>query len=197
MTNPSASLDESAATSLRPEAYDPVLRALHWLTAVTFLTALLIGIYASTQVPGTSPRRELLEIHKSLGITVLLLTLLRLFWRMLSTPPREPASFGWLVRLASAANHGALYALMLLMPASGYLNSAAGGYSLNYFGLFSLPRLVPAGKALSEFGETLHGLAAWAVYLTVGLHVAAVAWHEAVKRDGTLARMWPGASRTR
>ncbi len=171
--------------------YDPVLRALHWITAVAFLVALAIGIYASTQVPGTSPRRELLEVHKSLGMTVLFLTVARLARRRFSKPPRYPAAFSRLVRLGSSVNHWGLYALMLAMPLSGYLNSAAGGYSLKYFWMFNVPRLVPASKALSDVGETVHGLAAWLVYLTVTLHVCAVLWHELVKRDGTLSRMWP------
>jgi cytochrome b561 len=179
-----------AASPPEPAAYDPVLRALHWITAIVFLVALAIGIYASTQAPGTSPRRELLEVHKSLGMTVLFLTLARLAWRMLSARPRYPAAFGWLVRMASSINHWGLYGLMLAMPASGYAYSAAGGYSLEYFWLFNLPRLVPDSKALSHLGENLHGFIAWIVYLAVTLHVAAVLWHELVRRDGTLSRMW-------
>jgi cytochrome b561 len=179
-----------AASPPEPAVYDPVLRALHWITAGVFLVALAIGVYASTQAAGTSPRRELLEVHKSLGMTVLFLTLARLAWRARSRQPHTPAAFGWLVRMASSANHWGLYALMLAMPLSGYVNSAAGGYSLKYFWLFSLPRLVPDSKALSLLGEEMHSFIAWIVYLTVTLHVAAVLWHELVKRDGTLSRMW-------
>jgi cytochrome b561 len=186
-----------AASAPEPVAYDPVLRALHWITAVVFLIALAIGIYASTQVPGTSPRRELLEVHKSLGMTVLFLTLARLAWRALSERPLTPAAFGWLVRVASSVNHWALYGLMLAMPLSGYTNSAAGGYSLKYFWLFSFPRLLPDSKALSHLGEDLHGLAAWIVYVAVTLQVAAVLWHELVERDGTLSRMWPARMRAK
>ena len=180
-----------ATTAPEPDAYDPVLRALHWITATAFLVALPLGLYASSQVAGTSPRREILELHKSLGMTVMFLTLARLVWRALSRQPHGAAAWGWLVRLASSLNHWGLYGLMLAMPLTGYLNSAAGGYSLKYFWLFSLPRLVPDSKALSQFGETLHALAAWLVYLTVTLHIVAVAWHELIKRDGTLSRMWP------
>jgi cytochrome b561 len=180
-----------AAPAPEPVAYDPVLRALHWITAIAFLGALGIGIYAATQAPGTSPRRELLELHKSLGMTVLFLSLARLAWRALSEQPHTPAAFGWLVRLASAVNHWALYGLMLAMPASGYAYSGAGGYPLEYFWLFDLPRLVPNSKALSLLGEDLHGFIAWIAYLAVTLHVVAVLWHELVKRDGTLSRMWP------
>jgi cytochrome b561 len=179
-----------AASAPEPATYDPVLRALHWITAIVFLVALAIGIYSSTQAPGTSPRRELLEVHKSLGMTVLFLTLVRLAWRALSRQPHAPAAFGWLVGIASSVNHWGLYGLMLAMPVSGYASSAAGGYSLEYFWLFNLPRLVPDSKALSLLGEDLHGFIAWIVYAAVTLHVAAVLWHELVKRDGTLSRMW-------
>ena len=98
-------------------------------------------------------------------------------WAGSTTPRRRPAP--------SAA-------LMLFMPLTGYWNSAAGGYSLPFFWLFQWPRLLPVDKASSRLGEELHVWGAWAIYAVVGLHLAAVLWHQWVKRDGVLSRMLPG-----
>jgi cytochrome b561 len=180
-------------TSDTPTSYDPLLRWIHWITAVLFIAAMLIGLYCGWQPPGTSPRRELLELHKSLGVTLFGLAMLRLIVRAATTAPLEPKSFGPLVRLASKLNHWALYGVLLAMPITGYLFSSAGGYSLKYFGMFSWPRLFAGNHELAQTGEWLHGTLAWFVYAVVALHIAATLWHVLVKQDETLARMWPRA----
>lgn len=173
------------------KAYDPLLRWIHWVTAVLFIMAMLIGLYCGLQPAGTSPRRELLEIHKSLGITLFLLTLLRVVVRSRTTAPPAPATFGPLVRALSQLNHWALYALLLIMPVTGYMFSSAGGYSLRYFWTFSWPRMFAGDKAIAHAGEIAHDTLAYLVYLVVGLHIAATLWHAFIVKDETLARMWP------
>ncbi|CAL76637.1 putative cytochrome b561 family protein [Bradyrhizobium sp. ORS 278] len=137
-------------------AYDPLLRRIHWATAVLFIAAMLIGLYCGLQPAGTSPRRELLEIHKSLGITLFVLAIVRLIVRARSTAPDAPATFGRMVRALSQLNHWALYALLLVMPVTGYMFSSAGGYSLRYFWTFSWPRLFAGDKAIAHAGEIAH-----------------------------------------
>ncbi len=171
--------------------YDPWLRRIHWATALLFITAMLIGLYCGLQPPGTSPRRELLEVHKSLGVTLFLLAILRLIVRTRTPVPSQPAAFGALVRAMARLNHGALYALLLIMPVTGYMFSSAGGYSLHYFWMFSWPRLFAGDKTIAHAGEIAHDTLAYLVYLVVGLHIAATLWHEFIKKDETLARMWP------
>lgn len=180
-------------TSETTSAYHPLLRRIHWITAVLFIVAMLIGFYCGLQPPGTSPRRELLEVHKSLGETLFLLAVLRLMVRAATTAPAEPSSFGPWVRLAARLNHWALYFILFAMPVTGYLFSSAGGYSLRYVWTFSWPRLLLNDQAAVRIGETSHGLLAWFVYAVVILHVAATFWHVLVKKDETLSRMWPGA----
>lgn len=172
-------------------AYDPLLRRIHWATALLFIAAMLIGLYCGLQPAGTSPRRELLEIHKSLGVTLFLLAIFRLIVRARTTAPPAPAAFGAIVRALSQLNHWALYALLLIMPVTGYMFSSAGGYSLRYFWTFSWPRLFAGDKAIAQAGEITHDTLAYLVYLVVALHIAATLWHEFVKKDDTLARMWP------
>lgn len=178
-------------------AYAPLLRRIHWATAVLFIAAMLIGFYCGLQPPGTSPRRELLEVHKSLGMTLLFLSVLRLMVRASTKVPPEPSSFGVLVRLAARLNHVALYLILFAMPLTGYAFSAAGGYSLKYFWTFSWPRLVAGSPRIAHAGEVAHDTLAYVVYAVVALHVAATFWHALVMRDGTLARMWPGSENRR
>ena len=175
--------------------YDPLLRWIHWATAIIFITAMLIGFYCGLQQPGTSPRRELLEVHKSLGVTLFLLAILRVLVRAATAVPPESASLSPLVRLAARLNHWALYAVLFAMPVTGYMFSSAGGYSLRYFGTFSWPRLFAGNKWIEHAGELSHGLLAYLVYAAVALHIGATVWHVLVKKDESLARMWPGAGR--
>src|SRR5579872_4689853 len=183
-------------TTATTASYDPLMRWIHWATAILFITAMLIGFYCSLQASGTSPRRELLEVHKSLGMTLFFLAILRLLVRAASRVPPEPQSSGPWVRLAARLNHVALYFILVAMPVTGYMFSSAGGYSLKYFWMFSWPRLVVHNPAVARAGEVAHGWLAYLVYAAVGLHLAATAWHVLVKKDGTLARMWPAARPT-
>jgi cytochrome b561 len=177
-------------------AYDPLLRRIHWATAVLFIAAMLIGLYCGLQPAGTSPRRELLELHKSLGVTLFMLAILRLMVRAATSAPPEPESFGPMVQIASRLNHWALYLVLFAMPLTGYMFSSAGGYSLKYFWSFSWPRLFAGDKQVAHVGELLHGRLAYLVYLVVALHILATLWHVLVKKDETLSRMWPGRAAT-
>src|ERR1700757_3050902 len=106
----------STMTTETTTEYDPLLRLIHWATAILFITAMLIGFYCGLQAPGTSPRRELLEVHKSLGVTLFLLAILRVMVRVSTTAPAEPSTLGPLVRLAARLNHWALYGVLFAMP---------------------------------------------------------------------------------
>lgn len=173
--------------------YGRVQRFLHWSMAGLIIAAMLIGLYCAYQVPGTPLRRELLEWHKSLGMTALVLLVLRVAWRLAVAAPPYAERMGRLNHAAASAAHLALYGLMLAMPLTGYAFSAMGGYSLPFFWLFQWPRVLPVDKAATHTPEMLHYYGAWAIYAVVGLHLAAVAWHQLVRRDGVLRRMLPRA----
>ncbi len=184
------------STAERPAApvhhYDRMQRAFHWSMALIIVAAMLIGLYCAYQVPGTPLRRSLLEWHKSLGMAALVLVVLRIAYRLATAAPPYAERLGRLNHAAAGAGHLMLYGLMLFMPLSGYWFSAEGGYSLPFFWLFQWPRVVAVDKAATALPEALHLYGAWVIYGVVGLHVAAVVWHQAVRRDGVLARMWPG-----
>ncbi|WP_131116131.1 cytochrome b [Lichenihabitans psoromatis] len=171
--------------------YDLVQRGFHWSMAVIIIAAMLIGLYCAYQPPGQATRRFLLEWHKSLGMTALVLIVLRIAYRLAKAAPPYLDRLGRLNHAAASAAHLGLYALMLFMPLTGYWNSAAGGYSLPFFWLFQWPRIVPVDKAASHVAEELHLWGAWAIYGVVGLHIAAALWHHFIKRDHVLDRMLP------
>ncbi|WP_022720308.1 cytochrome b [Rhodopseudomonas sp. B29] len=170
-------------------AFNRPLRWLHWTMAVLIFVAIGLGVVAAYFPSGQQPRQGLLEIHKSIGMTVLVLVAIRLVWRLATGEPAYRQPLGRLTMLASRAGHAALYALMLFMPLSGYLFSGAGGYSLPWFGLFQWPRLVPRDHVLEHWGEVLHDRGAWVIGAVLALHLCAVAWHVFVKRDEVLSRM--------
>jgi cytochrome b561 len=169
--------------------FDRALRWLHWAMALLIFAALGVGAVSASLPAGQQPRKELLEIHKSLGFTILVLVFARLAWRLWSGEPPYRKPLGRLTHWASRAGHVSLYGMMIFMPISGYLYSAAGGYSLPWFGLFQWPRLLSHDTELSDWGELLHDRGAWVIAAVVLLHLAAVGWHRWIKRDEVLSRM--------
>jgi cytochrome b561 len=175
--------------SKRKFIFGPVQRWLHWTMAVLIFLALGLGVVSAYLPVGQEPRKSLLDLHKSLGLTIAVLLIVRLAWRIIAGEPPYRQPLDRVTHLASRAGHAALYALMIFMPATGYLFSAAGGYSLPWFGLFQWPRLLPHDTTMASWGETLHDRAAWIIAAVLVMHLAAVAWHHWVKRDEVLSRM--------
>jgi cytochrome b561 len=159
--------------------------------AAIIFSAIGIGAYVSYIPPGTGPRPALLDFHKSLGMTALILVAVRSVYRLIRGEPsyQEPPAF--LPHIAAKLAHFGLYALMLFMPVTGYLFSGAGGYSLPWFGLFSWPRLVAHDMAVAAFGQQLHHIGAWVIGGLLLAHILAVIWHRWIKKDEVLARMLP------
>jgi len=177
-------------TTSNPDArYDATLRLLHWVMAAIIFTAIALGVVAAFLPRGVSPRVEILTIHKSLGMTALILVVLRVVWRLSVGAPPYAAALGVFSRLGAHAAHVALYALMVAMPVTGYVDSVIGGHPTSWFGLFDWPALFARNDALAHVAATLHYRLAWAIGAVLALHLAAVGWHVWVKRDKVFARM--------
>lgn len=173
--------------------YTELAQALHWITAA-FAVALLPVAWVMTSVARDDPARgRLYDLHKSLGLTIWLLMLVRLSWRFTHPAPAlGPSTPRW-VDWSSKASHWAIYAAFLIMPVTGFTTSSAGGHGVRFWGV-PLPSL-PRDEALSRAAGELHDTGAWIVYALLLLHVAATAWHVGVRRDGVLQRMIPSQTR--
>lgn len=163
---------------------------LHWLTVALIVALAAIGLIM-TEMPNSMDKLRLYALHKSLGLTVLGLTALRLAWRLWAGAPEPvPGTPGW-QRRAAGWTHGMLYVLLLAIPLSGWAYNSASNFALRWFGLFNLPKLVPADPALKALALFTHN---WLFYLLAGLvlaHAGAALWHHYRHRDVTLARMLP------
>src|ERR1700733_15435444 len=168
--------------------YTLTAQALHWLTVLLILMILPVA-WVMVSLPEGAEQTRMLVFHRSIGVTILALVVLRLAWRLAHPPPPLPSDTPRVMELISQITHWLLYALLLLLPVTGYLQSA-GGRPVSYFGLLNLPGL-PQDKALGDAAKVLHLLGQWGVYTLVGLHVGATVWHVAIRRDGLLDRMIP------
>lgn len=169
--------------------YRPSQRVLHWLMAIVIISALILGLYCSYLVQGTPLRRALLDVHKSLGMTALVLIAIRLPLRLSFGEPANRQPLGIFIHYAARCTHMLLYALMILMPLAGYTTSAAGGHDLPWFGLFQWPDLLPLDKPLEKVAAEIHEYGAYSLYAILSLHVLAALWHHLFLRDGVLRRM--------
>jgi cytochrome b561 len=176
--------------------YDGVAIALHWVMAV-----LLVGDFAwgwwMQQIPKSPPgvRADAFNLHKSFGLLLLALAVLRLGWRLFHRPPPPAAMPRWQWRVATA-NHGLMYATLILLPLAGYLGSVASGYPVKVFG-FVLPAWGAKDDAIKAAMSAVHLGLSWVLAAAVSLHVAASVKHVVVDRDGLLQRMLPGRAAER
>lgn len=175
---------------LLQDRYDNVAIALHWIIAALILANIPLGAF-SEQIE-LQFGRSLMGLHKSLGLTVLLLSLARLAWRLTHRPPPLPQSVeGWRRHLAKAV-HWAFYVLIILVPLTGWIRSSASAYPLNWFGLFEVPKFPIVSKSAEALAfATAHELFAWSMTALIALHISAALHHHCIKRDRILRRMLP------
>jgi cytochrome b561 len=202
-------------TALR---YGTVAMALHWLIAALIIANICIGLYFSDLLDTARelPKDQLTEIaryqtmayawiplHKSIGLTVLTLSVLRLVWRLVNPVPPPPAGLEPWLKFAARAMHVVLYVLIVGIPLSGWLMVSVGsmGHATPVFGLFGwpgapilsgLPRSV--GHPYHEFFETIHVWLAWSAIVLVPIHILAALYHQFVRGDDVLRRMLPGTN---
>ena len=172
------------------DSYGIVAQAFHWLVAALVLVQLALGLYAAN-LPVSLARLQWLARHKSLGLAILALVLLRLGWRVLNRPPALPAFMPHWERRAARATHWLLYLLLLLAPIAGWLYASAAGLSVNWFGLFVVPDLVDKDRALAGVFRALHIALVALLALLVALHIGAALRHAFVLHDKIMHRMLP------
>jgi cytochrome b561 len=177
-----------AATDTR---YTGIAIVLHWLIALLLLGQFAFGLMLEDIPRGTPERGYYVNLHKSSGILIGILILLRLAWRLTHRPPPLPASMPTWQRQAARFSHAALYLCMLALPLSGYLASNFSKHGIKFFNVVRWAPWGPDDKTLYAVFNGAHHLAALLLALLVAVHVLAVAKHMLIDRDGLLLRMWP------
>jgi cytochrome b561 len=170
--------------------YDRTTVLFHWIVGIAVLAQFALGWWM-IDIPKDPPgvRAWWFNVHKSIGITLAAFVVIRLLWRLSHPAPVLPGTLPRLQRIAATTTHWALYACMVIMPASGYLGSSFTRYPIKYFGN-TLPHWGwdwPAAKTLLS---AIHFTTACILGALIALHVAAALWH-LLRRDGLFSRMWP------
>ncbi|MEK1871763.1 MAG: cytochrome b [Rhizobium altiplani] len=170
--------------------FSAVQRLLHWLMAIGILAMLFIGV----GMVSTIGRQyvPLLITHKTLGIAILVLALVRLLVRFVSGAPALPADLPEPMRLAAHLSHVGLYALMIGMPLIGWAMMSAAAYPIVLFGGIRLPPILPQSASLHTMLWSAHFYLAFAFFALVMVHLAAALFHGLVRRDGVLQTMLSG-----
>lgn len=163
---------------------------LHWLMALMIAVSFGVGLYMH-DLPLSPAKLRIYSWHKWAGVTIALLLLVRIAWRVSHRPPGPVAGMPHWQRLAAAGTHHVLYLLMLAVPLTGWLMSSALGFQTVYFGVLPIPDLLDKDRALGELLKTVHMSLNFGMAALVALHVAAAFKHHLVDRDDTLARMLP------
>ena len=192
------------ASNVQHQRYTTIAIALHWLIAAAIIGMIALG-WIMTGLPTATPAERgqqftLFQLHKSIGVTILLLSVARVVWRLMNPPPPEPQMPALQAGLAKLV-HISLYVLIIVMPLSGWIMVSASptGVDTILYKTVHWPHLpglstlsLETKKQLQDPLEFLHSKLAWVIIVLLGLHVAGALKHQFVDKDQLLARMWPG-----
>ncbi len=170
--------------------YSATAKALHWGIAVLIFGLLGLGFYM-TGLELSPTKLQLFSWHKWAGVTVFMLVVVRLAWRITHRPPALPAHMSALERFAAHAGHHLLYVLMFAIPLSGWLMSSAKGFQTVWFGVLPLPDLLAKDKALGDLLQTVHVSLNFVLIALLLVHIGAALKHHLVDKDDVLTRMLP------
>lgn len=173
-----------------PSNYGLTSIMLHWGVALAVLGLFALGLWMRGLNYYSPWYRTAPDIHKSVGLILFAVVVLRLVWRWVSPPPAALSSHGRLVRLASSVGHLTLYAGLFVVMISGYLISTADGRPISVFGWFEVPALITGIPRQEDLAGEVHFYAAWALVIFAGLHALAAFKHHLIDRDDTLRRMF-------
>lgn len=170
------------------DQYSAISRFFHWGIAFLILGLIPVGFYMSHMA--FSPLKlEIYGVHKSLGLTVLLLAVLRIAYRIYKAPPKSLSTYKVWENFFSKTIHVVLYVAIIVMPVLGWVMSSAGDFSVSFFGLFDMPRIVEKDAFIFGVARSVHEIASFVVIGAVGLHVVGALKHHFIDGDVTLIRM--------
>ncbi|MEO5830313.1 MAG: cytochrome b [Rhodanobacter sp.] len=171
------------------QQWGTVSKSFHWIIALAILGNGTFGLLMDL---ASSPMQKInwLALHKSIGLTVLALVLLRILWRLSERRPVEEPAPRW-QQLAARAVHGLLYVLIVAIPLSGWWFNSVTGKPLQWFKQFNLPTLAAKNDALRDFAHGVHEYLFWLLIVLLLAHVGAALKHHVFDKDNVLRRMLP------
>jgi cytochrome b561 len=167
-----------------------IAQLFHWTIVALILVQLVLAIQYNT-ASGLSVKLGKIAQHKSVGITIFVLAVLRLAWRLMNPVPPLPDTLKPYERVLAHLTHFALYAIILVMPITGWIMSSARNFPVSWFGFVQLPDLVGPNKALYEAMHETHDILAGTLIAVAVLHILAALKHHFILKDHTLRRMLP------
>jgi cytochrome b561 len=173
-----------------PVRYTALAQGFHWVIAALVVTQFALA-WTADDLPLGIHKLALLARHKSFGMTILMLAVLRLLWRFTNPPPALPAGMTPIERALARATHVAFYILLFAMPLTGWMMSSAKNYSVSWFGLFTWPNLIGQNDAAFTFLKSTHDYLSYALLTIAILHVLAALKHHFWNKDEVLVRMLP------
>lgn len=170
--------------------WSTVIKLFHWAMVLLIIGMMILG-WTAKGWPISPTKIKLFFWHKSFGILILGLALLRLLWRLQDNAPSLPASTPRIERALARASHAMLYTLMVVMPISGWVVNSAGKFPFKVFGVWRLPQIVAPDKAVEELAKDVHLTLFWIFATLLLVHVTAALRHHFVLRNDVLVRMLP------
>jgi len=170
--------------------YTAVAQLLHWIIAALIVTQFTLA-WTAKDLPLGTHKLALLARHKSFGMTVLMLAILRLLWRLMNPPPELPPGMPPIERRLARATHIAFYVLLFAMPLTGWMMSSAKNYSVSWFGLFTWPDLMGKNETAFKLLKATHDYLSNALFSIAVLHILAALKHHFWNKDDVLLRMLP------
>lgn len=172
------------------DSFGLVTRLLHWLMALAILIMLALGTRLQGLQPGLA-NLWLYGLHKSIGLSLLMLVLIRLVWHRISPPPAPIGDPSALSQRLARAGHILIYLLLIAIPLSGWVASSASGIDTMFFDTWVVPPIAPVSEAWESAGWAVHGALTKLLMALLLIHVGA-ALKRQMEGDGTLSRMWSG-----
>ena len=178
--------------------YGVIAQGFHWLIAAMIVLQFVLAPIPENvpagrdiPIPFGLDKLGLILRHKSFGMTVLVLVILRALWRLRSPPPALPAPMNTAERALARTSHMAFYVLLFSMPLTGWTMSTAAGYPVSWFGLFTWPTLVAKNQQSFELLRDTHHFLSHVLFFLAIFHILAALKHQFWNKDGVLARMLP------
>lgn len=178
-----------------PQRYGHLSVLIHWLVAITVYGMFALGLWMVTLSYYSDWYHKAPNLHKSIGIILMLVMVIRVIWRFISPPPPSLKSYSRLTRIAVVVAHILLYGLLFSILISGYLISTAEGKAISLFGWTEIPAIFTGGATQADFAGNIHLWLAWTVVIISLLHGLAALKHHFIDKDATLKRMLGKASR--